>query len=59
MDPHLNSLFDTSISAPNFTDKILTLPHDHIVKIYMKLSSLKHAISKNMQKEIEAKYDKI
>lgn len=25
----------------------------------MKLSSLKHAISKNMQKEIEAKYDKI
>jgi hypothetical protein len=50
MDPHLNSLFDTSISAPVFIDKILALPHEHIVKIYMKLSSLKHAISKNMQK---------
>lgn len=56
MDPHLNSLFDTSLNPKEFVDKILLLPHEHIMKIYMKLTSLKHSITKNIQKEIEAKY---
>jgi hypothetical protein len=56
MDPHLNSLFDNSINSAEFVNKILTLPHEQIIKIYMKLTTLKHSISKNMQKEIEAKY---
>ena len=56
MDPHLNSLFDNAINAHDFVAKILSLPHEQIIKIYMKLASLKHSISKNMQKEIEAKY---
>jgi CRISPR/Cas system CSM-associated protein Csm2 small subunit len=56
MDPYLNSLFDNSVTSSQFANKILALPEDQIMKIYMKLSSLKHSISKNMQKEIEAKY---
>jgi hypothetical protein len=52
MDPHLNTLFDSSVNASDFVNKILLLPHEQIIKIYMKLTSLKHAISKNMQKEI-------
>lgn len=56
MDPHLNSLFDNAINSHDFVAKILALPHEQIIKIYMKLTSLKHSISKNMQKEIEAKY---
>jgi CRISPR/Cas system CSM-associated protein Csm2 small subunit len=56
MDPHLNSLFDNSINPSEFVSKILALPHEQIMKIYMKLTSLKHSISKNMHKEIEAKY---
>ena len=57
IDPHLNALFDTSLTSHQFLQsKILPLPHDDIVKIYMKLTSLKHALTKNMQKEIESKY---
>ena len=53
IDPHLNSLFDTSVTPSQFlNDKILHLPHQDIIKIYIKLTSLKHAITKNMQKEI-------
>lgn len=50
MDPYLNSLFDNSIKSTEFVNKIIALPHDQIIKIYVKLTSLKHSISKNMQK---------
>lgn len=54
IDPHLNALFDAQISPEDFLNhKILTLPHQDIIKVYMKLTSLRHAITKNMQKEIE------
>jgi iron-sulfur cluster repair protein YtfE (RIC family) len=54
IDPHLNALFDAQISPQLFLkQKILTLAHPDIIKVYMKLTSLRHAITKNMQKEIE------
>jgi len=53
MDSHLNCLFDTSISGEELVaNKILGLPHEQIVKTYMKLTTLKHSITKSMQKEI-------
>ena len=51
IDSHLNALFDTEISAEEFlNNKILTLPHDDLMKVYIKLTSLRHSINKNMQK---------
>ena len=60
MDPHLNALFDNSSSPETFLHaQILPLPHSQIIKIYMKMTSLKHAIAKHLQKEIEIKQGKI
>jgi hypothetical protein len=51
IDPHLNALFDSELSAEEFLNqKIKCLGHDDMIKVYMKLTSLKHSISKNMQK---------
>ena len=51
IDSHLNALFDTEISAEEFlNNKILTLPHDDLMKVYIKLTSLRHSINKNIQK---------
>lgn len=48
------------MSAEQFLQsKILSLPHEEIVKVYMKLTSLKHSITKNMQKEIEIRQNNI
>jgi len=53
IDPHLNALFDNSQTPAQFlNNKILHLPHQDIIHLYMKLTSLKHSITKNMQKEI-------
>ena len=57
IDPHLNGLFDNDLSPQLFLNsKILTLPHPDIIKVYMKLTSLRHAITKNMQKEVEGRH---
>ncbi len=54
IDSHLNALFDSQMTPEEFLNsKILPLPHEDIVKSYMKLTSLRQAITKNMQKEIE------
>lgn len=54
IDPHLNGLFDSQITPQEFLEgKILPLGHPDIVRIYIKLTSLRHALSRNMQKEIE------
>ena len=53
MDPLLNNLFDHSLNIKDFIhDKILTQDHEQIVQIYSRLSSVKHAISKHIQKEV-------
>jgi hypothetical protein len=60
MDPHLNYLFDSQQSAEHLVNSIiLPLSQEQIIKIYIKLTSLKHSITKNMQKEIEAKHQTI
>ena len=57
IDPHLNGLFDTDLSPRQFLhSKVLTLPHPDVIKVYMKLTSLRHAITKNMQKEVEGRH---
>ena len=51
MDPLLNNLFDQGLNIKDFLhDRVLTLDHEQIVHIYSKLSSVKHAISKQVQK---------
>lgn len=53
IDPPLNGLFDSQMTPEEFLNsKILPLPHEDIVKVYVKLTSLRHALTKNMQKEI-------
>lgn len=53
MDVHLNPLFNTSINAEQFLNThLLTLPSHLIMQNYIKLTSLKHAITKNIHKEI-------
>ena len=51
IDPHLNTLFDSELTSEEFVNqKIMSLGHEDMIKVYMKLTSLKHSISKNMQK---------
>lgn len=60
MDPVLNSLFNPSLPLKDFLhEQILTLPHDQIVHIYSKLSTVKHALSKQVHKEVETKHQLI
>lgn len=54
MDPVLNSLMDGSVSGEELlTDKILTLPHEQIVKVYTRLAALKHVFSRSIQREVD------
>lgn len=37
----------------------MTLPQEDIIKVYMKLTSLHHSLTKNMQKEIELRHSSV
>ncbi len=60
MDPLLNNLFDSALNTKDFLhEKILTQDHEQIVGIYSKLSSVKHGISRQLQREVELKHEAI
>ena len=46
-------VFDSGIGGLTVVKELFKLlPHEDIVKVYVKLTSLRHALTKNMQKEI-------